>query len=109
MTPVERLRGEWLVESWFMKEHRWQWYLRAANFKKNDERAVVPVMTISYEWNAQVSLDIFLFVKNTHDTTGGLGVGGRAGGCPIFPSMWFSLELKIPQYEKSSKKVSFLD
>lgn len=78
MTLMECLHGEWLVESWFMKEHRYKWYLCAANFKKNDKCTVVPVMVISYECNVQVGLDIFLFVKNTHDITGGLGVGGRA-------------------------------
>ena len=58
MTLMEYLSGEWLFESWYMKEHRYKWYLYAANFKKSDRCTVVPIM-ISYEWNAQVILDIF--------------------------------------------------
>lgn len=52
---MEYLSGEWLVESWYMKEHRYKWYLCAANCQENDEFTVVSFMMISYEWNVQVS------------------------------------------------------
>lgn len=102
---MEYLSGEWLVESWYMKEHRYKWYLCATNFKKNVERAVVPITLISYEWNVQVSLDTFSCWKYSWH----YGVGEQAGGCCIFTSLCFPLKLKILQYEKSSAKVSWLD
>lgn len=65
MALMEYLSGEWLVESWRMKEQRYKWCLCTASSRKNDKCTVVPVMMISYEWNTQVSVDAFCLLKTS--------------------------------------------
>lgn len=102
---MEYLSGEWLFESWYMKEHRCKWYLHAAIFEKNDKCAVVPIMVISYEWNMQVSLDIFCLLKILMTLWEGEGGSRSVSHISFF---CFPLKLKIPQYEKSSEELSCL-
>lgn len=98
---MEYLSGEWLFQSCYKKEHRYKWYLCAANFKKNDKDTVIPATMISYEWNTLVSLDIFCLLK----VLMALGGGEEGiGNCPIFSFLCLPLKLKTPQMEKPSEK-----